>query len=296
LDLPIQEPQLCVTCLYSPDSAFKVKVSELQNLQSDTDKIIFNAKCYIIDNEIDTINLSLKNKYYYSEVKPQAGHIYKLVVECEGYRNVEAIDTLPEQAPSYSFQNELLTFFKSSVLVYSNMTMNLDDKTATKDYYEIKIYHFDTLYYVDNGYSEEPIGEDCDTVYQCLPLVLSSNDFIIQDESLIDYYPKAVFFSDAKFQNSLHTFIIRYPEIIYSPGQLRPYKLILSVKKSFRNYYLFRRFAVLQYYYQNRDTWLDNIEPVQMYSNVKNGIGIFAGYIENKDTIEIPLVNYNSNN
>ncbi len=296
VDLPEQTPRLTVTCFFTPDSIFKAKISVSQNFQSNENVPDINdVECYIIENDTKKIELHYDNGFYISQEHPQAGNIYKIVVKHKDFDSITAIDTLPANIPVFSIQNNFLTFFKSIVQVYSDVNIQLTDNESINNFYEIKIFHTDTFYilYGSDGraITEEPCDAD-DTVMFDNALITTTIDPILQDQSMLSYYPTTLSFDDKDFNMSTHNFILRYPEVIYSPEEINPYLLIVSVKKTSRTYHKFRRSAVLQYYYQNRETMLDNIEPTQLYSNVNNGFGIFAGYLIKNDTVEVPNLTY----
>ena len=133
-----------------------------------------------------------------------------------------------------------------------------------------------------------------DTSFHIRQLVIRSEDIVIKNEGLLDYYPSTYPFCDEFFNGQTYTLNFNYllPQCIagYNGNYVnlvQDYQLIVYFRSISENYYKYKRKLIIHIENQYSDIWDGIGEPVQMFSNiVGDGYGIFAGYTTYLDTIK----------
>jgi hypothetical protein len=197
------------------------------------------------------------NKVYSAPVIPQPGREYRILVEAPGFISVTSEAMLPGSgnfAPA-SFKDSV--YVDSSGFPLGQITVRIDDDAAQENYYRLKLFYYERTF---GEFMELPVdAED--------PLV---NQFASRLDG-------GVVFSDATFNGQKRVIYFKTP---FGYGQGTPKFLVLKEHLS-KDYYLY---VTSLNRYQNAGSNLFQ-EPVFVYSNVREGLGIFSGYQEQRDTL-----------
>ncbi len=95
-----------------------------------------------------------------------------------------------------------------------------------------------------------------------------------QDEDIqFDFYGRAVF-SDALFDGTSHAIELAFSPYTY-PGFEERFTMILSTL----SYEMFTYLHTLDQHQEQAASYTSEVYPVPVYTNVRNGFGIFAGYV-----------------
>jgi hypothetical protein len=159
---------------------------------------------------------------------------------------------------------------------YSELQFSFQDPGNEINYYEIKLVYHNTK------------GNNT-LLY---PFALHDKRLIEEGEAKL--YPNALPFSDKICNGELCTLAVNY----YPPKSCREnnhdcwiadenYRLILYFRSVSKEYYLYKKKLIHHLHGKENDFWDGFNNPVTMYSNVKNGLGIVAGYNEYIDTSKI---------
>ena len=218
-----------------------------------------------------------------TDIKPKAGASYRVVVNSEN-ETIEAQTTIPEKANVLSVDT---TSVKSNNNLRSTI-LNLRIKDPEgEDYYRI-IYMRETISYLQDNkgvrkyyrnYSQYGIGSD-DPVFKSV-----YNNF--GDEIIDGPDNEYSIFPDTYFNGKEYSMKLSYYEnlssysgygygnssVVYGTKQIYERNEI-HVQKLSKNLYNYLKYLKLYNFYHDNPF----AEPVPIYSNVKNGIGIFAGF------------------
>jgi len=256
------EPQLVVNSILNPDTYFHVQVGHTSRMADTSNVLIDNAAVEIwMDNKL----------------------IDKLEYEGQGLYTSETNKPLPVSITDayYYF------YFSQDINNSSNadMVVEFNDPAGEANYYELIFYVKGTYYDYWDGYN--------DTVTR----ITYYNDFLIYDPVLIaegdiDYKPTSAYFSDKLFDGK--EVIISMNIDTYGGGWLNGVcdfnggDKIAELRAISYSYYQCRKKWTRHLYNQGIDlniqdsdefrAFLFTGEPVNMYSNVENGYGIFIGY------------------
>ena len=161
---------------------------------------------------------------------------------------------------------------------YSRVYLRFRDIPDQKNYYEI--------YMRARCYADTPVVYEKVTGY-------ASNSPIVVNEGMIgslrqlwtdggyDYEPSTVVFSDTLFRNKeagLGISFIRPCSYVYGQPSRCKFDLTVYLSSVSKAYYLYRKTLYQHMISKESSIWTGYVEPVQLYSNVKGGYGVFAGY------------------
>lgn len=261
IDLPSAPDKLVVNCFFSTGDKFVVHISHSQNILNEDSTEISNAEIKLYANEIYQGSLTYINDGIYSHdtiiVRP--GINYKLVALAPGYDQVEAEDTAPAPAILDSVFYNPKAYPDSEGNNFYKVELLLQDNASKRDYYEIVLKYYKNA----NKYSIITLRGDYEQV--------------IMNEGDEEFYSGICIFSD-EFING-----IKYQLKLKTSDALSENKKELHLLSISETLYKYRKSWIRHSSAQYPDI-TNPIEPVTLFSNIKGGYGIFAGY---SDTIAI---------
>jgi len=272
----MQDSKIVVNSLFTNDAPLSVYLTKTRTPFNEKELFIENARVIIYSENITDTLQYMGEGIYMSSHLGLANSEYRIDVISNGFEKVTARDYIPKQMALPL----IVSGFCDSVGVnehgdyYSQFTITFLDDANAKNNYEIFIKHL--------LFEDEVWDRGC-----------FSNDPIIVAEGLNDYFPNTVVFSDAFISGKEKELAINYYPVTYSKptggqGELVDpnYKVIVYFRNTSENYYKYKKKLAVHLAGQEFDFWAGSGEPVQMFSNVVGGYGIFAGYTERIDTIQ----------
>ncbi len=279
-DLPGHDPRLVVHALFTSDGGWSADVGRstgiLEPLPSG-DRSVADATARLLAGERVVGELRFNEAarvYVFEDGALQAGETYSLQVSAPGFETVRATDTVPAPVPTSVRAGERGEF---------SIELEIQDPPGEANYYQISLYQVFT-------------GRGATRVEG----VLSTRDPSIMGDNSVDESPfeegtfegRAPYFRDTLFDGRTHEIeltytgawvervgtIIREEEEEEEEWQddlehagFTAYLQVLYISET---YYEYLKTARLH------DETRDNpfAEPLNVYGNVENGYGIFAGY------------------
>jgi Domain of unknown function (DUF4249) len=274
INLPAPEKKLIVNSLFSPDSMFRVRVSALQGMFDNYPSCLNNAEVKLFRNNVFLRNLILiDNGIYVSDsIKPVLGNEYKLIVNAPNYPSAFATCLM--------LNNKILVEkitrrdsvgINASGDYYSEAAITFTDPIGEKNYYEIRLAFVDTSAFFSYNYSS-----------------VFGNDPVIENENDLAYNPISLLFNDDLINGISYTLKVNYYPPLYGSGGIanKPYKaVVIQFNSISKEYYQYKK-KLLRHLATQNSSVFEPSEPTQMYSNIENGYGIFAGYCGVTDTIK----------
>lgn len=283
LDLPEHEPAITLNCFFHTDTTITVLIYENRFILDDDLEFdpIENAtvSLYSEGSLIGVLSEDSIPARYQLNFYPEAGVAYTITAEKEGFETVEATDIIPgplAELKIISIEPQLTDYGPEYHLIYS-----IEDLPG-KDYYETRLFKWRHSY--DSYYDEE-----ADTVYYYYrgDVLREINYYEVRAE-LNEFQDIRVnkLFSDELFDSRTREFEIAfggYPTSVIVKGEPNNEdtgSYVLQVRHVSEDYYMYQTTASLQSEVDGNPL----AEPVQVFGNVTNGYGIFAGYHpENRD-------------
>lgn len=275
VELPEFTPSLVVSSLFTSDSILKISLNKTQPIFDNRATNITNASIFLFEDEIIIDTFFLDETVYRSKIFPKPNKDYSFKINTPEFKNVYGNDLLPNKPVLTTL------FFKDSITrgiegeLVSQAKIKINDDILENNYYELEM-----LAYLINPITREHY------LYEIF--YDTNNDFVLENEGLLSLYPRFLVFSDELFNGSVYELKINYnTPTFFLENEIKPidYKLIVKLRAVSKNYYEYRKRIIIHVDNQYSDIWDGVGEPVNMFTNIKNGYGIFAGYNQVIDTI-----------
>lgn len=257
IDVPFENPQLTVNAFFTPDSVWSATVALNRHILSDTALArIDNALLIVFDGDtpLDTLENTSEGKYRSDSGKPVAGKQYSIRCEAPGYASVTARSVIEEPAIiSDVIIQTTFTNFSSSSLV----RIKFPDDPQVKNYYQL---------FVESGYEsiDRQTGEKRFS-YNDVPLESADPDIYSQSIKIHNSF----LIKDILFNGKEAELVYKSQYGLSGHAGIR---VILRTVSA--DFYKYKSTALVQ------EETSDNpfAQPVNVYKNIENGFGIFAGY------------------
>lgn len=267
----VNTPKLVINSIFQSDSSFKVHVSSSRSvIDTASFKNIDDAIVTIKDrneNIIETLN-HVENGFYKGQTFPQENQTYILEVNHPNYANITASDSLPSPITINSVDTStIIDPINGNRL---QISMNFDDPENTQNYYLIETYSVNEYLVIKNSDTTE---YELDTTKQFMVLT----DEVFQNGG--SPWREQGLFNDLLFNGQNKTLELEIPNDSWSGSEdgydwsYQTLTLRLYLHNITLSYYYYRTSLEL---FQNA-SGNPFAQPVQVFSNVENGFGVFAG-------------------
>jgi hypothetical protein len=259
-------PRIVVNAIISASDTIWIDLSESRPiLYEDPLPPILVATAQLVDEnetEIGTFTSDGNGKYFLTDVELTAGNTYGLKVNAPDFTDISAFSNLPTLTTITSIDT-------TTDVPYNQIefTLQFNDNPANKDYYSVMIEYF------GSWLDEEGEANDIYWPY------FSTNEFYVNASSDIDgaKYEREFLFSDESFNGNAVSFTGLQGRFT-STGE--PGYYVITLKTMSEDVY---KYKVSYQKYQNSQGPF--AEPVQVYSNISEGFGIFGGMEVYRDTL-----------
>ena len=270
-DGDVNTPKLVINSVFESDSTFKVHVSSSRSvIDTASFKNIDDAIVTIKDgneNIIETLN-HVENGFYKGQTFPQENQTYILEINHTNYANITASDSLPSPITINSVDTSTMVDPINGNRL--QISMNFDDPENTQNYYLIETYSVNEYLVLKDSDTTE---YELDTTKQFMVLT----DEVFQNGG--SPWREQGLFNDLLFNGQNKTLELEIPNDSWSGSEdgydwsYKTLTLRLYLHNITLSYYYYRTSLEL---FQNA-TGNPFAQPVQVFSNVENGFGVFAG-------------------
>ncbi len=277
INIPEKDKKIVLNGLINTDSLFSVNVSKSLNILDVEDvKYLDNATVSIYENGnfIEELNYISGGNYKSSFFVSSEGKTYKVKVDVPEMQSASAETFIPEASISDLTIDTITTIYEEEFYSYKGLKCNIgfNDLSNEENYYWFCITGKRAHYEWDSVNHEEIITYEQGNIY------FNSNDPVIESWVSGGY---GFIFSDKLFNGSNIDFNIYLEK--YMLYDLDTNVLHFNVNSISEDFYLYAATYNSHMEAQN-DPFT---EPVQVYSNIENGYGIFAGYSTVSDSITV---------
>ncbi|NOQ73289.1 MAG: DUF4249 family protein [Crocinitomix sp.] len=270
-EIPIKqeekEPRIVVNSIFSAGDTIWINLSESRDvLYNDILPNIENATAKLLDasdNEIASFTHVTDGNYYCADPTPVASTTYGLRVEAAGFKSI----TASAETPSIISLSSIDTTFVGIDQLEFNLSFT--DDASQDNYYGISIV-FNTAWEDEEGNLD--IAQS--------PYFSTKEVYVINGDPDIDgtRYAMEFFFSDNGFNGQTINFTGRQ----YMWGDPEALKFFVVGLKSLSEDLYKYKLSYSKYLDAQGDFFA---EPVQVYSNITDGFGIFGGSSTHRDTV-----------
>lgn len=285
-----QIPFLVMNGYLNPDSTWNIGVSQSipmgKKIANDKvgDAVV---KVFEKDLPIETLQYNEVNKRYIGTGKPLAGKEYKITIEKNGYLPIEATSII-EPSPmvlNVSIVKDSLSRDRAFA------TIRFSDQSGVKNFYRLVVANEDEYekrppWAINSPNS--PASGWVGNTYIDYSLGIRSNDPNLtwnnqsSSASVFDDVPNNIFniFNDDLIDGKTYSLTFSYSLSHYPEAKNNTVIYLQSITKEL---YMYLKSLSAQYYFGDDPL----LEPIQVYSNVKNGGGILGSYNASKFSISV---------
>ena len=283
IDIPEHEPRLVVYGLISPDSTWQIQVTRSAGtLQKNQDlSAVTNATVVIKEENNIVATLTHSGNGYYSDEnsRPIAGTSYSIEVSASGFENITASAHIPDEFIHTSLIEGDWNEAEWGGLEFDGtISFNFNDPAGEENFYQLKVYKKSVEYQGNIVYYDR---------------YFESSDQAIISEATVDiedngrWSGSTALFSDALFDGESYDLKIipRFDHSREDEGDSTADTLSyrFDLTQISEDYYRYKR--AYRAYQDANDNPL--AEPVQIYSNIEGGFGLFTGFNTSRSTIEV---------
>ena len=262
--LPEGRKQMYFQSILNPDSCIRVFVGQTTGIQDDIQSPISDAIVLVFINNVFSDSLqNVEPGLYESDLKPEINDTIRIEVLSNTKMTGETIIPAPAfiRNPEYKYP----TFYDAmSQQNYGTLTFSINDNPEQENYYEILIYNSRFSDYTQKYWY----------TYESNYWTIYKPDIVIQNEGDWDFIPTTLFFSDELFNGKVNTFSF----ITHASNDS-----YISLRSISKEYYFYRKYYTRHAF--NAQLHTDGIqnllfagEPLDMYTNIKGGLGVCAAY------------------
>lgn len=253
----IVSPKLCFNCILNPDSLIYGTLSLSQSINEN--KAFKKVNDAIISLKADGHTIGIMQNtgdgVYSINIKPTSGKYYEIDIQTEGFQSLHSSTIVPfKPEVSYLLDNPILHYPNTSNSYYSyRIIKNINDRPGTNRYwhYRQRLSPTNILRFVSGFY-------DVDS-----PLIDNFNRVTDATDELGFHYELYIRINDLGLDGKILSFS--------STSYTNEIDFFLDADEHYDKYLK----STIKQRMNDGDNLLFN-EPVQIYSNIENGLGIFG--------------------
>ena len=268
-DAQASTPKIVINSLFTTDSVWSAHISRSRNITEGTSDYGLPDATVSIYDENGTLVTSLEDQgegYYVSpsQAVPQANQYYRIEASALGFESVNATNYIPIEVPI--LQIDTVSNYNDQGELIMQITLNFNDPMETDNFYIVET--------VVKGSNFDP--EIGDSVEFSVPMTLTSSDPNIESINRVgiggqNFGFEYLMLRDNAFRGQSYalTFSVRNYEDVKDLELIGEVKLVNTSQEYFDYLTSFLRYQ--------RTQGNPFSTPVQVFSNVNKGMGIFAG-------------------
>lgn len=259
IDIPVSARKLVINSINNPDSTWRATITLSRHILDESPFIVpTNAFVTVIDPinnaVVDQLQFSSTSGAYLGLFKPEVDKEYMLRVIVPGYETVEAVGSIPVQVPITKIEIDSSSVYNDPSGL-SSVKIHFSDPPSKKNFYKLS---FESHHYW--VYNQDTIWNSYDVYFEVDDPTLKSN-----------FTNGNLFVADTFFEGKNHTLSVKIPHYFNSGNTQSLSVKLLSLSEDY-----FRYATTLNL--QQSTSGDPFSQPVQVYTNIRNGLGIFGGY------------------
>jgi len=269
MDIKDTDRKIVINGVFTDQAPVVVHISKSMHiLDNDDFQCINNANVKIFRNNelIDTLLLIDDGIYSLEGIYPDIGAEYTIEVGTGSFPTARGSNIIPEPVPVISIDTQTVEHSSTDIFGDSYTEMVLDCSIRFNDPPETKNYYILNISVRDN-YTDEEYFVDFD-----------SDDIIIEEWLTRSY---GVLFSDDRINGNTYEFGLYMYSYYFSYQDTT--NMIIYLNSISEDYYKYS-ISYLRHQEAKENPFA---EPVQVYNNISNGYGIFAGFSSSSDTLKL---------
>lgn len=270
-NLPPSSRKLVIGSYFTANSFIDVNITRTQPSNDTLYNIDGDVRAYISTGE-DRYKLQKINKSVYrSPFKAKLKQSYFISVSVDGFEEVYAKDSVPapinfvidKYIPTVTVDNEGENISAFQITI-NNIPVN-------RTYFELRM-KYKRAYNGWEGYQS-----------------LESNDDVVSNEGLVNlvYDKIGLLFTNELINSNNKTLLFTFFDYIDDESN-KIANVEIQLRTVSKNYFEYKKKLYLNLANQAGDLWDGTGSPVEAYTNIENGFGIFAGYSQTSQYYILP--------
>jgi hypothetical protein len=262
VDLPEYKSKLVVNGLIDNVNPIRVQVGNSVAALSKDNPILFSqALVYLSANNqvVDTLQFDAFDNVYKSKITPQLNTEYQIAVRYAGYTDIFAKSRLIDGVLLESITYKDSSGVDENGFPTGTLRIVFADPAGVSNRYRFNLYYYNSNF------------------QQFQPTSYETSDLSLNDEDNVSENDGSIIFNDLLFNGKRKEIEVTVSSLNTSSSP----KLVVVFSALSEDYY---RYALSLQKYRDADGNFFG-EPVFIYSNVTNGLGIFASQLNLSDTI-----------
>ena len=259
-DFPDFKQVPTVNSFLKADNLLKVHISLASKLDTNELKGLDNAQVQLyVDDVFKELLTSIGNGVFTSTTIVEVSKKYECKVDIPGYGTVSCSNSIPKPSHLRDIVHISVAGKDQEGMTYPAVKFTFSNNPEEKQYYEarIRLIEYGSEHIPDMYNIVDPV-----LLNEGLPLSVFSNELI----------------TDTAYTMTINYITGSASSTNGSARQTNLYPFILEVRSVSYDYYQFARQKYLYDTGRFPEFGLSSNQAFQLYSNVKNGYGIFAGY------------------
>lgn len=262
IELPATDPKIVVNSFFTENSRIKVHLSKSIGILENIIPECTDATVIMRENNIIIDTMYYQSGYYYSHILAETNNNYALEIIVPDMETVFCEDIIPEKTLLQNFVCTDSVLIDEDGFIINELKLDFEDFLGPS-FYEVQL---SAKYIIDNNGT---------SIW-----FMKNSDPIITSTGLLDYNPKTLIFTDKMFDGK-HCSV----KIYFATRTYADYNLKITFRSVSESYYKYkeRQFAYL--FSLENDIFSGMSEPINLYSNITGGYGIFAGYTSDEKVL-----------
>ncbi len=290
IDIPDGDKHIVVNGIITQDSLIKVNISKSQNaLDSGKIPVLTNATVKLFeDNTFIEDLMHIEDGNYISSITPELEKKYKITVDYGNLKSVaakmELITAVPIASIDTTIETEIIDEGMEWEFEVKNLKLEItiNDNPDENDFYFLSLSTMMPNY----DYSEEPplyIGLiETELYFDSEDLVFRNNNSNFHLNNMYGHVFTDELFNGSQYTVDIETSLnyrdVNDPELLEITAQQIVKIKLLTVNEDIYRY--------ITSYNLNQESEYDPFaQPVQIFTNVENGLGLFSGYTMHVDSL-----------
>ena len=274
-------PQVVVNGVFAAKQPVQVVLTKSNPLLvNEATQYIDNAKVAILgeDNKVlGVLNYqedALLPSYQLEQFYPTVETFYQLSIEIPEYPALSSIDYLPKPVPLKTITVDTILFGVDSPINTIHLSTTFKDPSEQRNFYHLRLFHE----IVSGRTQSDGFQANKEEHLKLLPITAIPNN---APRATFDRDEIGILFSDDAIENQLVQLQLVAVLNELEAGQFP--KIIGELRSVSENYYQYHTSLARQEESKDRPF----AEPVSVFSNIENGLGIFAGYSVYRDSVTV---------
>ena len=280
LELPDAVNKIAVFAPFSNQEPIQIQLSRSQGFSIDSFNVLVGAQVNLYENgnfieRLENVNSnSLPIPIYQATTVPRMGNSYELEVFHQGSQ-VRSLSRIPGEMPKTQIVLESISknnsTADSSDYIIRPIFFLLNDPEGERNFYHLKTFQeIQTIVVSEMGDTSVMVD-----------LIERSPNVFDNDNNMVKSFDGGMLFSDEIFDGNAYNIPFWFNLKLFKDQRLG--KLHSQLRTVSKEYYLYYTSLSRQITTQGPP---EN-EPVLVYNNVENGLGLFGGYAVSMDSIVV---------